>query len=84
MKQYIGMSYRALYLRFAEHLHSVRDPNTQCTVGRHWQQPGHNLEHLEFQAVEKLGTRCRVTLREREKALIARTGVIGQGLNIHS
>ena len=84
MKQYVGMSYRAPYLRFAEHLQAIRDPKTMCTVGLHWQQPGHNLEHLEFQAVEKLGTRCIVTLRERERALIARTGVICLGLNINS
>ena len=77
----MGLSYRALYLRFAEHLASVKDPNTSCAVGRHWQQPGHKLEHLEFQGVEKLGTRCRVTLRERERALIAKTGVLTVGMN---
>ena len=82
-QQYVGLCYRALYLRFAEHLASIRDPSSTCTVGRHWQQPGHTLEHLEFQGVEKLGTKCRVTLREREKALIASTGVLSAGLNIN-
>ena len=83
MKQYVGQSSRPVYLQFDEHLGTISDPTTTCSVGRHWQQPGHTLEHLEFQAVERLGTRCRATLREREKMLIARTGVLSEGLNIN-
>ena len=81
MKQYGGLCSRALYLRFAEHLHDIRDPNTTCPVGKHWQEPGHTLDHLEFIPVEKLGFRDKVTLRQREMDLINRTGVLAAGLN---
>ena len=83
-RQYAGCTHRPLYQRFAEHLTSTRDPATTCTVGRHWQEPGHTLGHLEFLPVERLTTRCRTTLRERERDHIARTGLISAGLNIYS
>ena len=83
LKQYAGQSSRPLYVRFAEHLASIQDQNTTCVVGLHWQEPGHSLENLVFLPVEKLRTKCRVTLRQREKQLINRTGLIAAGLNIN-
>ena len=38
MKQYAGLSSRALYIRFAEHLADIQT-GSDCTVGRHWQEP---------------------------------------------
>ena len=84
LKQYGGLSYPPLYQRFARRLWSIRDPFSECTVAKHWREPGHTLEHLEFLPVEKLGTRCRVTLRQRERAMIARLGLQSAGLNINS
>ena len=81
MKQYAGLSSRPLYQRFAEHLYSTTDITTSSPVGKHWQLPGHTLQHLEFLPVEKLWTRCKVTLRQRERDLINTTGVLGAGLN---
>ena len=84
LKQYGGLSYPPIYQRFARHLGTIRDPNSDCTVARHWREPGHTLEHLEFLPVERLGTRCRTTLRQREKDMIARLGLQSAGLNINS
>ena len=84
LKQYGGLSYPPIYQRFARHLGTIRDPNSDCTVARHWREPGHTLEHLEFLSVERLGTRCRTTLRQREKDMIARLGLQSAGLNINS
>ena len=81
--QYGGMCSRPVYLRFAEHLADIKSGNTACPVGKHWQEPGHTLEHLEFMPVEKLGVRDRVTLRMREGELINRTGVLLAGLNLY-
>ena len=83
LRQYAGQSSRPLYIRFAEHLVSIRDVNTTCPVGVHWQEPGHNQEHLVFLPVEKMRNRCRVALRQREKQLINSTGLIAAGLNIY-
>ena len=65
-QQYCGLSCRPLSLSFAEHLLDT------SAVGNHWQVPGHTLQHLQFLPVEKLGTRDRVKLRQREKDLINR------------
>ena len=83
-RQYGGLSYRPLYQRFAEHLYNVKDAFSTCSIAKHWRQPGHSLEHMEFLPVEKLGTRCRVTLRQRERDMIARLGLLSAGLNIYS
>ena len=83
MKQYSGLSTRPCYIRFSEHLASIRDPATTSPVGLHWQEPGHTLAHLTFLPVEKVGNRCPATLRQREKDLINRTGVLSAGLNIY-
>ena len=82
MKQYAGMSTRPLYKRFAEHLANIQDPNSTSSVGKHWQVGGHNVSHLEFIGVEKLGNRCPITLRQREIQLINKTGLLGSGLNL--
>ena len=82
-QQYCGMSYRPLFLRFAEHLADTQDPSSTSAVAKHWQEPGHTLQHLQFLPVEKLGTRDRVTLRQREKDHINRTGLIWAGLNVN-
>ena len=50
-------------------------------MGRHWQEPEHTADHLVFLPVEKLGTRNRATLRQREMDLINTTGVLSTGLN---
>ena len=81
MQQYGGCTIRPLYKRFAEHLTSIRDPNTTCPVGLRWQRPGHNLGHLEFLGVEKLGNRSWTVLRERERDLINKTGLLSAGIN---
>ena len=83
MKQYSGLSTRPRYIRFSEHLASIRDPATTSPVGLHWQEPGHTLAHLTFLPVEKVGNRCPATLRQREKDLINRTGVLAAGLNTY-
>ena len=83
MKQYSGLSTRPCYIRFSEHLASIRDPATTSPVGLHWQEPGHTLAHLTFLPVEKVGNRCPATLRQREKDLINRTGVLAAGLNTY-
>ena len=64
-----GLCGRAVYLRIAEHLHNIRDPNTT------WQDPGHTLDHLGFR------DRDKPTVIQREIALINRTGVLAAGLN---
>ena len=51
--------------------------------GRHWQEPAHTVDHLVFLPVEKLGTRNRATLRQREMDLINSTGVLSTGLNYY-
>ena len=81
-QQYWGCTKRPLYIRFAEHLDSVRDPDTTCTVGLHWRQPGHIPDHLEFLGVEKLGNPSLAVLREREKNMINVTGLLGAGMNV--
>ena len=81
MKQYGGLTSRPVYIRFAEHLHSIRYGINTSPVGLHWLEPGHTLDHLEFVAVEKVGTRDKVTLRQREIDFINRTGVLAAGLN---
>ena len=80
-QQYCGLSHRPLYKRFAEHLLDTQDSTSTHAVGKHWKEPGHTLQHLQFLPVEKLATRDRVTLREREKDLINRTGLLWAGLN---
>ena len=82
-QQYWGCTKRPLYIRFAEHLDSVRDPDTTCTVGLHWRQPGHIPDHLEFLGVEKLGNPSLAVLREREKNMINVTGLLGAGMNVN-
>ena len=39
-KQYWGCTKRLLYIRFAEHLDTIKDPETTCAVGRHWRSLG--------------------------------------------
>ena len=82
-QQYGGLTSRPVYVRFAEHLADIKSGNIGCPVGKHWQEPGHTLEHLEFIHVEKVGARDRVTLRIREVDLINRTGVLLAGLNLY-
>ena len=81
MQQYWGCTTRPLYVRFAEHLATTRDPTSTCPVGLHWQRPGHKPEHLQFLGVERLGTRSWAVLREREKDKINETGLLGAGIN---
>ena len=81
--QYGGLCSRPVYLRVAEHLGDIKSGNIGCPVGKHWQEPGHTLEHLEFIPVEKVGARDRLTLRMREADLINRTGVLLAGLNLY-
>ena len=83
MQQYGGLCSRPIYLRFAEHLADIKSGNTSCPIGKHWQLPGHTLEHLELIPVEKVGARDRLTLRIREGDLINRTGVLLAGLNLY-
>ena len=83
-KQYGGLTFRPLYIRFARHLYNIKDAFSDCTVAKHWREPGHTLDHLEFLPVEKLGTRCRITLRQREREMIARLGLQAAGMNIYS
>ena len=47
-----------------------------------WSYTVRNLAHLAFLPVEKVGKRCPVTLRQREKDLNYRTGLLAAGLNI--
>jgi len=51
-----------------------------CKWSRNWQEPGHTLDHLEFNAVEKLGFSDKVTLRQREMDSSTEQGS-WQGLN---
>ena len=83
MKQYGGLTSRPVYIRFAEHLHDIRYGIATSPVGLHWQEAGHTVDHLEFIAVEKLGTRDKVTLRQREIDFINRMGVLEAGLNCY-
>ena len=43
-----------LYISFAEHLDSVRDPATSCAMGLHRRQPGRIPEYLELLGVQEL------------------------------
>ena len=71
-------------MRFSEYKRSAQDPDTTCVVGRHFQEPGHSLDHMEMVGVEKLmGSRDRVTLRQREKKLINDLDLIRHGLNVN-
>ena len=83
MQQYGRLCSRLIYLQFAEHLADIKAGNINCPIGKHWQEPGHTLEHLEFTPVEKVGARDKVTLRIREADLINRTGVLLAGLNLY-
>ena len=60
-----------------------QEPRHQMSCGPTLVGPGHTLAHLTFLPVEKVGDRCPVTLRQREKDLINRTGVLAAGLNIY-
>ena len=81
MQQYRGCTTRPLYKRFDEHLTSIRDPATTCSVGLHWKRPGHKIGHPKFLGVEKLGNRNRAVLRERERDKLNETGVLAAGIN---
>ena len=60
-----------LYISFAEHLDSVRDPATSCAMGLHRRQPGRIPEYLELLGVQELVLelvdRSLPLLRERGK-----------------
>ena len=64
-QQYVGQTYRSLYVRFSEHLADITDSTATSSVAEHWRQPGHKPSHLVFQGVEKVMTRSRAVLRER-------------------
>ena len=84
LKQYAGMTTRPLYQRFAEHRDSAQDQGTTCSVGLHWQEPGHRLEHMELVGVEQMrGERDKIKLRQREMEMINEHDLIRKGLNIN-
>ena len=77
------MTTRPLYQRFAEHRDSVQDPHTACSVGLHWQEPGHRLEHMELVGVEQMREKKdKVKLRQREMEMINENDLIRKWLNM--
>ena len=78
----LGLHPRPLYKRFAEHLLATQDPSSTCPVGLHWRQRGHNISHIEFIGVEKLGTQSWPVLQARERDKINVTGLVTAGINV--
>ena len=67
--QYIGETGRMLYECYVEHEDSARDPDTNKTVGRHFQLHGHTTDQIEMIGIEHV--RGGIAVRKaRQKALI--------------
>ena len=77
MQQYGGLCAQLIYFLFAEHLEDIKADKTNCLIGKHCQEPGQTLKHLE-----KVGARDKVTFRIREADLIKIIGVLLACLNI--
>ena len=62
--QYVGMTTRALYERFREHMYDIRR-KTKTSVAAHFNLPEHSKEDLTIMIVDQEDDAN--TLRKREK-----------------
>lgn len=77
---YIGQTKRQLKERFGEHKTSVRN-NSRCTVGEHFNGPGHSLHDMKILALEKVFTPGQQILEKRESFWINKLEAEYSGLN---
>ena len=77
---YIGQTKRQLKERFGEHKTSVRN-NSRCTVGEHFNGPGHSLHDMKILALVKVFTPGQRILEKRESFWINKLEAEYSGLN---
>ena len=62
--QYVGMTRRALYKRFNEHMSDIRNKRTWKSVGEHFNLPGHSKEDLTIMIIDQVKERERYWIKE--------------------
>ena len=77
--QYVGMTTRALYERFNEHMSDIMNKRTRKTVAEHFNLPGHSMEDLTIMVIDQEDD--ITTLREQERYWINKLGTKAHGLN---
>ena len=80
--QYIGKTDGQAKTRFGGHRRDVEN-NKDCTVGRHFNLPGHSVSDMRFTIIEKVHNTDPFFLRNREKHYIQKFKTRLKGLNIN-
>ena len=62
--QYVGITRRALYKRFNEHIYDIKKERTWKTVAEHFNFPGHFMEDLAIMIIDQEDD--VTTIRKRE------------------
>ena len=80
--QYVGMTTRALYIRFGEHMCDIRNQRTWKSVPEHFNQHGHSMEDFSIMIIDQEDD--VKTLRKRERYWINELSTKApDGLNRH-
>ena len=87
--QYTGQTSTTLRRRINNHKSAIRRPHTTESVGSHFQQPDHTIEHLRVQGVELIpddpdkAVNARLLSRAESRWMWAmKSHLINGGLNL--
>ena len=80
-KQYIGETERCLKERFSDHKNYVRNKHLNQATGAHFNEPGHEIEHMQIIAIEKLQNKNPQYRKEKEKFFIQKFDTYYNGIN---
>ena len=85
--QYIGKTSQQFRERMSQHRRSVSPVlgllETCTPVGFHFSLPGHNLQHMQFLALEQVKSKDPYVILARESFWIRKYQAISHGLNSH-
>ena len=80
-KQYIGETERSLKERFSDHKNYVKNHHLNQATGAHFNEPGHQIEHMKVIAIEKLKNKNTQYRKEKEKFFIQKFDSFHNGIN---
>ena len=79
--EYVGKTKRTFLDRYYNHISYVRQGKLKEPSGKHFNKPGHNLEHMKGLLIERVRSNDPVTLKMREEYYIDKFDTFRNGLN---
>ena len=80
-KQYVGESDRTLQKRFSDHRGYVTNQHFNQATGEHFNLKGHKLADMQVTILEKVHSRDKMVIKERESMFIKQLNSKYKGIN---